>query len=91
MPTSQVTGGIINRHISDGQPFTTIDTHRLDGRILDMQIGDRGQASQGVRSEELGLRPAAIPSHSIPPARTVGVKHSAICAPNGDVFALDLE
>jgi hypothetical protein len=42
-------------------------------------------------SEELGLRLAAIPTLSVPPARSVGVQYGPLSAGDIDVFTLNLE
>jgi hypothetical protein len=90
MPAFVITGGVINRHIGDGQPIASVDANSLHGRVLNVQIRNR-RVGQVVRVEELGFRFPAVAPLGIPPARPVRVELCAGGALDGDAVAFDLE
>jgi hypothetical protein len=85
-----VTGLIVDGHISDSQSITSVDADRLNGSVLNIEIGNGGRA-EIVGVEELGLRHATVASLSVPPAGSVGVQLSATGTLDVDSSALDLE
>ena len=60
-----VTGRVVNGHASNGQTVCTVDADRLDGRVLDVQVGD-GRVGKVMGIEKLGLRHAARATLAIP-------------------------
>jgi hypothetical protein len=70
-----VTSGVVNGHISDSQTARAVDTYRLNGRVLDVEIGDCG-IDKAMSIEELGLGLASIAPLTIPPEGTIAVQVS---------------
>lgn len=80
----------VDSHVSDGQPVRAVDADGLNGRVLDVQVGD-GAVRQIMGVEELGLRLAAVGALAVPPTGTVGVEVGPGGAFDGDLGALDLQ
>jgi hypothetical protein len=68
-----VTSGVVNGHISDSQTARAVDTYRLNGRVLDVEIGDC-RIDKAMSIEELGLGLASIAPLTIPPEGTIAVQ-----------------
>lgn len=85
-----VTGRVVDGHVGNGKPVRAVDTDGLDGRILDVQVGD-GRAGEVMRVKELGLRHAARATLAIPILGTTAVEDGTGCSLDGDGLALDLQ
>lgn len=85
-----VTGRVVDGHAGNGKPVRAVDTDGLDGRVLDVQVGD-GRAGEVMRVEELGLRHAARTTLAVPVLGTTAVEDGAGCSLDGDGLALDLQ
>jgi hypothetical protein len=71
-----ITGGVVNRHIGNGQPIAPVDAHSLHGRVLNVEVRNR-RVGQVVRVEELRLGFAAVASLGVPPAGSIGIEFCA--------------
>lgn len=85
-----VTGRVVDSHAGNGKPVRTIDADGLDGRVLDVQVGD-GRAGKVMRVKELGLRHAARATLAIPVLGTTTVEDGTGCSLDGNGLALDLQ
>lgn len=81
---------VVDGHAGDGEARGAVDADSLNGRVLNVQVGD-GRVGKVVSVEELGLGDATAATLAVPPASTVGVEGGAGGSLNGDARALDLE
>lgn len=86
-----VSGRVVDGHAGDGEPVRAVDADGLDGRVLDMQVGDARGSGEVMRVEELGLRHAAGAALAVPVLGTAPVEDGTRCALDGDGLALDLQ
>ena len=85
-----VTGRVVDGHVGNSKPVRAVDADGLDGRVLDVQVGD-GRAGKVMRVKELGLRHAARTTLAVPVLGTTAVEDGAGCSLDGNGLALDLQ
>lgn len=85
-----VTGRVVDSHAGNGKPVRTVDADGLDGRVLDVQVGD-GRAGEVMRVKELGLCHTARATLAIPVLGTTAVEDGTGCSLDGDGLSLDLQ
>lgn len=82
------TGGVVHGHINDVQISGRVDAHELDGRVLDLQSGDR-RLLERMGVEHLGLGLAAVAALAVPPLGATAINDMARSARNRDVCTGD--
>lgn len=90
MAARAVSGLVVDSHIGDSQPVTSINADRLNRGVLDVEIRD-SRIGEIMRIEELGLRLAPVTSLAIPPTRSIGIQVCAVGTLNRDAGAFNLE
>lgn len=86
-----VSGRVVDGHAGDGEPVRAVDADGLDGRVLDVQVGDTRGSGEVMRVEELRLRHAAGAALAVPVLGTAAVEDSTRCTLDGDGLALNLQ
>lgn len=82
------TSRVVDSHAGDGKPTRTVDADGLDGRVLDVEVGD-GRGGEAMRGEELGLRHTAGAALAVPVFGPASIENGPGCALDGNGLAAD--